>query len=69
MPTGGQDQIRLALAVLTACIARSLGELDPAFGPAFERYLDEAYSHLRETQDGLGALETVAWTRDLVKKL
>ena len=70
MATGDLDQTRLALAALTACIARTLGELDPDFGPAFERSLDDAYAHLRKGPTvALGALETVAWTRELVKKI
>jgi hypothetical protein len=69
MATGDLDQTRLALAALTACIARTLGELDADLGSTFENYLERAYAHLRESPDALGALETLAWTRDLVKKL
>jgi hypothetical protein len=69
MATGDLDQTRLALAALTACIARTLDELDADFGGTFEKYLDHAYVHLKESPDTLGALETVAWTRDLLKKL
>jgi hypothetical protein len=69
MAIGDLDQTRLALAALTACIARTLDELDADFGPTFENYLDQAYVRLRANPDALGALETVAWTRDLLKKL
>jgi hypothetical protein len=70
MTTGDLDQTRLALAALTACIARTLGVLDGDFPRVFERHLEEAYAQLREMPGGnAGALETLAWTRDLVKKL
>jgi hypothetical protein len=69
MATGDLDQTGLALAALTACIVRTLHELDPGVRPAFERYLDNAYGDLRHNPKAAGALETLAWTREFVKNL
>jgi hypothetical protein len=55
------DQTRSAVAALTACIARTLGELNADFGLVFEPYLDKAYAQIREAPGGNG--EALPWTR------
>ena len=64
------DQTRLALAALTACLVKALGERDPALVAKFEANLERAYSNIREMEARhIGALEILHWTREFLKEL
>jgi hypothetical protein len=63
-------QTRLAVAALAACIIEALGEEDENMRVRFERALERAYAHLRDsTADNLGAMETLSWTKEILRKL
>jgi len=64
------DQTRLALAALTACLVKSLGERDPVLQERFEANLETAYNNIREMEARhIGALEILHWTREFLKEL
>ena len=64
------DQTRLALAALTACLVKALGEQDPALQAKFETNLEKAYNNIREMEaQHIGALEILHWTREFLKEL
>jgi hypothetical protein len=42
------DQATQTIAVLAACFAKTLGEKDPDFLPAFEQNAKEIYSQIRD---------------------
>ena len=64
-----QDQTRLGLAALAACIVQTLDESDPGFQDRFQENLARAYDKLRDAEpDWTGSMEMLAWTRDLLKK-
>jgi hypothetical protein len=64
------DQNRLALAALTACLVKTIGEGDIDFSERFERNLEKAYGELRSTEpQNTGAMEALRWTGEFLKQL
>lgn len=63
------NQTRLALATLTACIAKTLGESDSTFLPRLEKHLEAAYYSFRDTTPvNVGVMETLNWTREILRE-
>ena len=64
-----QDQTRMALAALTACVVQSLKLNGVIRSADFEKSLEVAYGDIRDMGlDTLGALQTLSWTREILKK-
>jgi len=64
------DQTRLAVAALAACFIKALSEGDRALAARFEENLEKVYKDIRGNElSHLGALETLNWTREFLKKL
>lgn len=64
------DQTRLAIAALTACLVKALEEMQPGVQARFEDNVDNAYRSIRSaTVAHVGAMETLTWVRDYLKKL
>ncbi|MBD9395463.1 hypothetical protein [Acidovorax sp. ACV01] len=62
------DQGRLALATLAACFAKTFSESDTHFADRFEKHLGEAYNQLRDMPaSNTGAMETLKWTREMLR--
>ena len=61
------DQTTAALAALTAVLVRTVGEGDPSFHARFERQLEEMNVQLAEDPDAFGAMETLAWVREILR--
>ncbi|MGK2941005.1 MAG: hypothetical protein ACSLFJ_04925 [Immundisolibacter sp.] len=62
------NQTRLALAALAACIAKTLGESDLSFVPRLEKHLEAAYYSFRDTTPvNIGVMETLNWTREILR--
>jgi hypothetical protein len=66
---GGPDQTRLAMAVLAACVARTLGEQDSTFEPRVRKQIERLSHQLRESdEDYAGVLETLHWFEEFLKQ-
>jgi hypothetical protein len=64
------DQTRLALAALTACLVKTLSEQDESFQSRFTENLDRIYKDVRDSElPHIGAMETLGWTGEFLKKL
>jgi hypothetical protein len=64
------DQTRLALAALTACLVKTLSEQDESFQSRFTENLDRIYKEVRDSElSHIGAMETLGWTGEFLKKL
>lgn len=63
------NQTRLALATLTACIAKTFGESDSTFLIRLEKHLEDAYYYFRDTTPvNIGVMETLTWTREIIRQ-
>jgi hypothetical protein len=64
------DPNRLALAALTACLVKTIGEGDAGFTQRFEQNLEKAYGELQTTEpQNTGAMEALRWTGEFLKEL
>lgn len=62
------DQGRLALATLAACFVKTFSESDSQFADRFEKYLSDAYDQLGDMPvSNVGAMETLKWTREMLR--
>lgn len=48
MPNPLPDQATQTIAVLTVCLAKTLGKKDPELIPEFEKNLQDMYSQIRD---------------------
>ena len=66
---GGPDQSRLAMAVLAACLARTLGEQDSTFEPRVRKQIERLSHQLRASdEDYAGVLETLHWFEEFLNQ-
>ena len=64
------DQTRYALATLVACLVRALADGTDGLQTRFEANLVKAYDEVREQElSHIGVLETLNWTREILKML
>ncbi len=64
------DQTRLAIAALTACIVRALGQQDEAFQARFKENLSKVYDNIRDMElSHIGSMETLTWTKEFLQEL
>jgi len=65
-----QDQSRLALAALTACIVQALHEPQGDLRTRFVQLLERAYHKMRDhAVDNSKAMETLHWTKQILREL
>lgn len=68
MPNPLPDQATQTIAVLTACLAKTLGSNDPNFIAAFEQNLQDMYSDIRDNSYFQSeTLQAVKLVGDLLK--
>ena len=67
MSLNDQDQTRLALASLTACVVQTLDGGLEAFAPRFVTNLEAAYASLKDAGMDVKVLETLGWTREFFR--
>jgi hypothetical protein len=68
--TENSHQSRLALAALSACFAKALGESDPAFRSRFEAAMNTLYDSLEQVSPPQTTTqETLRWTKEILKQL
>jgi hypothetical protein len=66
-PSNDPNQTSLALAALTACIVRTLGEQDATFLPRFLKHTEDIYYEIRDSGvDHLPVLETLRNVQELL---
>ena len=65
---GGLDQSRLAMAVLAACFARTLGEQDSTFERRLRKQIERMSYRLQDAEAKYaGVLETLHWFEEFLK--
>jgi hypothetical protein len=64
------DQTRYTLAVLTACLVKALANGTDGLQERFEANLVKAYDEIREQElSHIGVMETLTWTREILRQL
>jgi hypothetical protein len=62
-------QMKIAIATIATCIAKSISETDGQLEQRFVGLLDRAYDNYRENSDAdpQHVLEVIHWTREMLK--
>jgi hypothetical protein len=62
------DQTRQALAALTACLVKTIGEQDATFEARFKQNPERGYKEVRDSElCHTGTMETLGWTAEFLK--
>jgi hypothetical protein len=64
------DETKMAIAALTACLVKTIGQQDESFEARFKENLSRIYKEIRENGPSHnGVLEPLSWTADYLRKL